>query len=938
MISVFGKYETKFEGVGNPVMDNWLSTATYHESLNGEKYIKLVIPHRAKEVDRSKIPSEFELIKIVDMNGEEDYFRVRKINNTLRTTTLKCEHISYDLIDNHIEDIFIFNSDGQSAINRILGNTQFQHLFKGFSNIDRTANIRMVAKNPINALIGTEDNTFVNRLGGEMKRLRYNISMDKTIGKVLDNAIRSRKNLTGFDREVDVSSVVTRIKPTIGNGIRLPELYVDSPLIGNYPNPIIKERQYTIEIEGQFEDLSEEEKNAIYEQMRQMAKKEFEDGADKPKATYKVTFVDLRKTVEYKDYKALETVSLGDTLQIFESDYGFNITAKVVGVEYDLLNKKYISITLGNHQERYTSNQLSNATAIASRFNELDGTINLALASADGKNTIYRGPDEPTNPDINDLWFKEVGSETHMMIYSMVDGSPTWVRRDITSEEIKAKFERIEQEKQKLLKQVSDAEVKAQLAIDQSGAGATLANEFETIIIKGGYASLKDAIGDVSLATKEELESSFRSLVYNPDGSLSINEQTAKYIKDSVIDDQYISNTIQTSDLILQEIKEIVSKNSPNLAVASNFYPPYNMSKENLTIHVNDFDKDTKVYIYISAEPETAPDRLEINYNWIDSTLSRNTLNKERSADGKAIYKVTITPKGRNLKSITIKKTPGVLINFVTVTQNGAYMSEWGSNAHDIAHASSAVAQMSDNINLKVSKGEIITQINLSTEGVLIDGKKLHVTGEATFDSGIITNRLLAYDINADKIVSGTIDASRIRVINIDADNISANKTNFIKSTWNRISSSVYIDAGGIYTRGSNEQVNIHDGKIEYFNSSGVRTGGTSSWYHNGSNYGVVNDMPINSGYAWGIGYSNGDRISPSAMKLKVEQDAVLIQSPVLLGSIKGGKNNLGFRISNIILGGGEQVIAWTNEQTNVSIGLGSSGLWKIIGTQATKL
>jgi hypothetical protein len=40
----------------------------------------------------------------------------------------------------------------------------------------------------------------------------------------------------------------------------------------------------------------------------------------------------------------------------------------------------------------------------------------------------------------------------------------------------------------------------------------------------------------------------------------------------------------------------------------------------------------------------------------------------------------------------------------------------------------SQIQQLSDNINLRVVKNDVINQINLSTEGILIAGKKVHIS------------------------------------------------------------------------------------------------------------------------------------------------------------------------------------------------------------------
>lgn len=77
----------------------------------------------------------------------------------------------------------------------------------------------------------------------------------------------------------------------------------------------------------------------------------------------------------------------------------------------------------------------------------------------------------------------------------------------------------------------------------------------------------------------------------------------------------------------------------------------------------------------------------------------------------------------------------------------------------------SAIAQMTDAINLRVQKGDVINQINLSPTTTTIAGKYLHVTGETVFDNNIIVSRMLAAKaITADKLAVTSLSAITARI------------------------------------------------------------------------------------------------------------------------------------------------------------------------------
>lgn len=72
----------------------------------------------------------------------------------------------------------------------------------------------------------------------------------------------------------------------------------------------------------------------------------------------------------------------------------------------------------------------------------------------------------------------------------------------------------------------------------------------------------------------------------------------------------------------------------------------------------------------------------------------------------------------------------------------------------------SAIAQMTDAINLRVQKGDVINQINLSPTTTTINGEYLHVTGQTVFDNNVIVSRMLAAKaVTADKLAVTSLSA-----------------------------------------------------------------------------------------------------------------------------------------------------------------------------------
>ena len=72
------------------------------------------------------------------------------------------------------------------------------------------------------------------------------------------------------------------------------------------------------------------------------------------------------------------------------------------------------------------------------------------------------------------------------------------------------------------------------------------------------------------------------------------------------------------------------------------------------------------------------------------------------------------------------------------------------------------------------NEGDVLNSINVLANGTnRIDGRLTHITGQTKIDNAVIKDGMIA-NLNADKIVGGTIDASQVNVINVNASNVLA--------------------------------------------------------------------------------------------------------------------------------------------------------------------
>lgn len=130
---------------------------------------------------------------------------------------------------------------------------------------------------------------------------------------------------------------------------------------------------------------------------------------------------------------------------------------------------------------------------------------------------------------------------------------------------------------------------------------------------------------------------------------------------------------------------------------------------------------------------------------------------------------------------------------------------------------------------------EIISRINLSPGTVRISGNKIQIDGNTYIANATIKNSHIA-SLSADKITAGTLDAAKVRVINLNAQNISGFNSSFVQSLWNGINNSVRIDSSGVWSNASDQsQVFMMDGRLNVRNPNGATIGSVGYWYSGGS-------------------------------------------------------------------------------------------------------
>lgn len=330
---VYRANETTFNNNGLGELTDVLS-AKITESINGDYTLDVSV---LLQNPMAEYLVEGNIIKAKRGSNDFQLFRIKRLVKDFKTITLYCYHIFYDLLDNFLENTAPTNLNASSFGAWILSHMNYDMNFTFSSDITSTASARYVRKNPVEAMIGTDANSMVNLFGGEIVRDNYSISLNANKGADRGVRLLLGKNITAIQITADITSLTTRIVPIGFDGLMLPEIYVDSPLIANYPSPkiakvVFNDIKYDPETDDGYDNIED-----AYTEMRSRANALFVGGIDLPKMNIKVDWLELSKTEEYKDiYSDLERVVLGDfvTVQLM----GYNYTTEVKKVVYNVLN------------------------------------------------------------------------------------------------------------------------------------------------------------------------------------------------------------------------------------------------------------------------------------------------------------------------------------------------------------------------------------------------------------------------------------------------------------------------------------------------------------------------------------------------------------------------------------------------------------------------
>lgn len=418
-----------------------VQSAKVTEQRNAQYYLNMEMPVFSRLFKEIKLER---LVKVDDHNDENQLFRIKKIDTPSNgLCNIYLEHISRDIEGYTINPEIQFMGPANQALEIWKKNLVEKDKVTVFSDItfNSPSKYWMIdeMENPFYYL-GGKQGSILQVYNGEYKFDNLNIKLLKTRGVNTGASITYGRNMNDLTQEESIEELANSIYPFAwkdkedGNQedremIVLDPLYVDGPHIDKYA-----ERRVVF---VDFTDKAPKDKVAL----KKLAEKYVKDNnVGAPKVSMTVSPVLNGQIAKGLELEKFEQVNLCDIVTVKYYKLGIDVQAKVNEVTFDVLSQRFSEYKLGDEKRTLASSLGAIESNVNSMGKELQDLSNWSQQSADGKNTIFYGKDEPKANKVGDTWFKDNPDDSTTI--HVWDGQ-TWkeVKTDYTEE-----FEQLDKE------------------------------------------------------------------------------------------------------------------------------------------------------------------------------------------------------------------------------------------------------------------------------------------------------------------------------------------------------------------------------------------------------------------------------------------------------------------------------------------------------------
>lgn len=343
-------------------------SCTVTEKRNGSYELKMVCP--ADGIHAESLEEGNIILAKPSDTGQSQPFRIYKVTTPIDgKLEVQARHISYQL---NFITVSPFSAGGcQAALSGLKSHAASDCPFSAWTDVESNATFALAVPASFRSCLGGMDASILDTFGGEFEWDRYMVKFHRARGADHNVRIIYGKNLTDFKMEKSIENVITGVHP----------YWVDSEMqaVMELPEKVVLLSKRTVPYQkiAVLDCSSDFQEKPSESELREFAQN-YIDTTDltEPEVDIKIDFVQLWNTPGYEDIVEAERVSLCDTVHVYISKLGIEVSSKVTETEYDSLLERYNSITLSN------STVSSRNSSLTSSLSSIRNTANVAYDTA----------------------------------------------------------------------------------------------------------------------------------------------------------------------------------------------------------------------------------------------------------------------------------------------------------------------------------------------------------------------------------------------------------------------------------------------------------------------------------------------------------------------------------------------------------------------------
>lgn len=285
---------------------------------------------------------------------EYQLFIVTEVKQGDDGVDVTAQHVFYELLNNYTTFKTENEITGAAACVGVFENMiSTDARFSILSNCTDTVKGLDYNQKSIAQALLDPDEGICAKFGASLLRDNYNLYVIKGAGGDRGFVAEYGNNLLGVEYSENIEETYTRIVPwgidKDGNVVYMDgTVYVDSPHIDEYPAP----RVLLLDCSDTAKESDDKDNPMtlaeVKAELKRRADAELENEIDLPIVSMVVDFLSLGDTEEFKQYRDLDKVYMLDQITVKHKKRGYNFSAKVVGIYFNMLTGMLEEVTIGN--------------------------------------------------------------------------------------------------------------------------------------------------------------------------------------------------------------------------------------------------------------------------------------------------------------------------------------------------------------------------------------------------------------------------------------------------------------------------------------------------------------------------------------------------------------------------------------------------------------